>query len=184
MVTRRQSGQYKHPLAPQSGFTLVELLIVVVVIAILAAITIVAYNGMVARANDARRMQDVSEIRKTLSLYKVDHGDFPPAAPNPGYYTWEISTDPGFLGSVGVYDNNAVFKDPVNANLSAYFYHDFPAGSYGCPAALGSFYVLWLQGMQSQTGAATMITNGCDSQTLFIASTLASPSNYIYFGFN
>ena len=35
------------------GFTIVELLIVVVVIAILAAITIVAYNGVIAKTNDA-----------------------------------------------------------------------------------------------------------------------------------
>jgi len=37
----------------QSGFTIVELLIVVVVIAILAAITIVAYNGIQNRAKSS-----------------------------------------------------------------------------------------------------------------------------------
>ena len=35
------------------GFTIVELLIVVVVIAILAAITIISYAGITARANES-----------------------------------------------------------------------------------------------------------------------------------
>lgn len=38
-----------------SGFTIVELLIVIVVIGILAAITIVAYNGVQQRARDMTR---------------------------------------------------------------------------------------------------------------------------------
>ncbi len=37
----------------QKGFTIVELLIVVVVIAILASLTILSYNGIVSRASDS-----------------------------------------------------------------------------------------------------------------------------------
>ena len=44
------------------GFTLVELLIVVVIIAILAAITIVVYNGIQQRARDSRRAEDMHTI--------------------------------------------------------------------------------------------------------------------------
>lgn len=61
-------------LKTKSGFTLVELLIVIVIIAILAAITIVAYNGIQTRARDSKRKQDVAEIAKLLQLYDVDHG--------------------------------------------------------------------------------------------------------------
>ena len=39
----------------RTGFTIVELLIVIVIIAILAAITIVAYNGLQQRARDSQR---------------------------------------------------------------------------------------------------------------------------------
>ena len=42
----------------QTGFTIVELLIVIVVIGILAAITIVAFNGVQQRARDAQRRQN------------------------------------------------------------------------------------------------------------------------------
>lgn len=59
-----------------NGFTIVELLIVIVVIAILAAISIVAYNGIQQRARDTQRKSDLSAIAKALSLYKIDKGDF------------------------------------------------------------------------------------------------------------
>lgn len=43
----------------KNGFTIVELLIVIVVIGILAAITLVAYNGIQARANDTAIKSDL-----------------------------------------------------------------------------------------------------------------------------
>lgn len=60
-----------------SGFTIVELLIVVVVIAILAAITIVAFNGVQQRARDSRRSSDVANIKKLLEMYKTDNSTYP-----------------------------------------------------------------------------------------------------------
>jgi len=56
---------------PQSGFTIVELLIVIVVIGILAAITIVAFNGVQQKAKIAVIQSDLSQASKTLSSYKV-----------------------------------------------------------------------------------------------------------------
>lgn len=60
------------------GFTIVELLIVIVVIGILAAITIVAYNGIQTRGRDAARNSDVKNIRTAIELYKADNGVYPP----------------------------------------------------------------------------------------------------------
>lgn len=59
-----------------TGFTIVELLIVIVVIAILATISIVAYTGIQARARDNIRKSDLAEIKKALLLYNVDKGDW------------------------------------------------------------------------------------------------------------
>ena len=53
------------------GFTIVELLIVVVVIAILAAITLVAYNNIVNRANEASLKADLNSAAKALATDKT-----------------------------------------------------------------------------------------------------------------
>ena len=56
------------------GFTIVELLIVAVVIAILAAITIVAYNGITSQARESARKADIATWKKQSEIYKIDKG--------------------------------------------------------------------------------------------------------------
>lgn len=65
------------PKQSQKGFTIVELLIVIVVIAILAAITIVAFNGINDRAIATSLQSDLNNATKTLKLYQVDYGSYP-----------------------------------------------------------------------------------------------------------
>jgi len=69
----------KHNLNKQilNGFTIVELLIVIVIIGILAAITIVSYRGITAKANESTIKADLANAKKQLELYKVDHGFYP-----------------------------------------------------------------------------------------------------------
>ena len=59
----------------KKGFTIVELLIVVVVIAILAAITIVAYNGIQNRAKSAAAQSAASQSLKKINTFAVTNGD-------------------------------------------------------------------------------------------------------------
>ena len=59
-------------LRKQPGFTIVELLIVIVVIAILAAISLVAYTGVQQRARDSQRLSDIKQISKALQLWSAD----------------------------------------------------------------------------------------------------------------
>ncbi len=61
----------------QSGFTIVELLIVIVIIGILATLTIVAYNGIQGRAIAATLQSDLDSASKQLKLYQVDHSAYP-----------------------------------------------------------------------------------------------------------
>lgn len=61
----------------RAGFTIVELLIVIVVIAILATITIVAYNGIQNRARISAVSSALSQANKKLATYAVDGNGYP-----------------------------------------------------------------------------------------------------------
>lgn len=66
----------------QAGFTIVELLIVIVVIGILAAITIVAYSGIQSRARDMTRQSDIKNVQKLVEMYYAENGSYPKTADN------------------------------------------------------------------------------------------------------
>ena len=61
----------------QKGFTIVELLIVIVVIAILAAISLVAFTGVQQRGRDSGRASDTSNIAKALTASTSEGADWP-----------------------------------------------------------------------------------------------------------
>lgn len=68
----------------RSGFTIVELLIVIVVIAILATISIVAYNGIQQRAATTVILSEVKQWRNLFEVYKAANGSYPaPATGDP-----------------------------------------------------------------------------------------------------
>ena len=64
----------------QHGFTIVELLVVVVVIAILASITIVSYASMQNRGYDTKTDAAVSALKKAIELYRAENGKYPSIA--------------------------------------------------------------------------------------------------------
>lgn len=64
---------YKH-----SGFTIVELLIVIVVIGILAAITIVAYNGIQDRAKTVATSSALDQASQKIALWQIDNAGLYP----------------------------------------------------------------------------------------------------------
>lgn len=59
------------------GFTIVELLVVIVVIGILAAITIVSYTGITHKADEATLKSDLTNNAKKLGMYYTQYGEYP-----------------------------------------------------------------------------------------------------------
>jgi len=64
-------------LRTQRGFTIVELLVVIVVIGILAAVTIVSYQGVQKKAYNAQIISGVSQYLKIIESYKAINGAYP-----------------------------------------------------------------------------------------------------------
>ena len=144
----------------KSGFTIVELLIVIVVIAILAAITIVAYNGIQARARDNIRYADAKAIMKALELYKADNGNYPStsittAASIPSGstgcsangYSFSWGTDGNWMKSL--VDGGYLKKVPVPPDNGCAHYYKYLKGtktSYGCTTRTTDWYMLEIVG--------------------------------------
>lgn len=63
-----------------SGFTIIELIVVIVIIGVLASITLVAYRGITSRANDAQTFAAAEQWAKAIQIYKARNGTFPTTA--------------------------------------------------------------------------------------------------------
>lgn len=61
----------------KSGFTLVELLIVMAIMAILITVISGSFRNIQLKSRDARRKNDLSSISKALNMYYTDVGNFP-----------------------------------------------------------------------------------------------------------
>ncbi|MCF9034247.1 type IV pilin protein [Acinetobacter nectaris] len=65
----------------KNGFTLLELMIVVVIVAILAAVAIPSYQGYVRRTNESRAMQEMQQVAIWLERYKARNFSYKGASP-------------------------------------------------------------------------------------------------------
>ncbi len=91
----------------RKGFTLVELLVVMAVIALLSGLSIFVVDGARRSARDARRRSDLEAIRSALELYRADCNQYPPpplgtsitgtgsCVPASQPYMTAVPTDPG-----------------------------------------------------------------------------------------
>ena len=61
----------------QKGFTIVELLVVIVVIGILAAITVVSYTGISQKANTTKALSNAQSVQNVAEIYFAQNQGYP-----------------------------------------------------------------------------------------------------------
>lgn len=102
------------------GFTLIELMIVVAIIAILAAIAVPAYQDYVARSQVAEGFALASGAKEAIAIYYSDHGVFPADNGLAGMSA-PASISGKYVSSVTVDNTGAIavlFSSTANAKIS------------------------------------------------------------------
>lgn len=110
----------------QSGFTIVELLIVIVVIGILAALVVTTFSGVQKKARDSERQTDINAIHGQVEAYYAQNGKYP---------TLANLNDPAFVSGTLKGLDPAALKDPkgsastlsATAGANTYAYVVLPA---------------------------------------------------------
>ena len=111
------------------GFTLIEILIAVAIIAILTAIGIVSYNSVNKRARDAKRLGDMEQLRSSLEMYRSDFGYYP--AVNPG--SFDVASN---LSTILTVDNTYLPTIPTDPQSPHLYYYE----STGQDPITGKYY--------------------------------------------
>jgi len=160
----------------KSGFTIVELLIVIVVIGILAAIVIVAYNGIQSRARDSQRAQDISTLNKALEIYRTTNSVYPTATPGVSEGGWESTyTDPSNF--MEYLDISKKPTDPTNNSTYRYRYYKYAAGYAGCDSAKGG-YAVFVAYFENASSKPTGKSLNCSSYVLTDGGTMYVMAKY------
>lgn len=109
------------------GFTIVELLIVIVVIGILAALVIVTYNGIQQKARDTERKTDIVALASHLEAYNATAGKYPTLA-NVNDTTFRTANMKGLPGDALQDPKGAAQTLAAAVAANIYAYATSPAG--------------------------------------------------------
>lgn len=99
----------------KKGFTLMEILISIAIIAVLTALGIVSYVSINKNARDARRRGDIEQIRSALELYRSDYGTYPAVGGSAWIDADSLNTGNPATGLVNTY-LPAIPSDPQSTN--------------------------------------------------------------------
>ena len=129
------------PRRSESGFTLVELLIVVIILGILAAVVIPQFNTAAAESKEAALASNLATIRQAIELYKVQHNDTFPGAT----IVTQLTTSTDATGAAGTkygpYIRNQFPADPISSDANvktAATMPGAPSGTEGWVYATGN----------------------------------------------
>lgn len=108
-------------LRQERGFTIVELLIVVVVIGILAAISVVSYTGITQQANTAKARSNAASVQRVAEVHFATNGSYPT--------TVEAFTDSGLEATLPSGINLVDALDSDQKRLNGVVYETNAAGT-------------------------------------------------------
>ena len=113
------------------GFTLVELLVALAIIAILSTIMLGGFRSSQRRAMDAEKKSDLKELAKALELVYADYKQYPAASGDGKIFSCPFSTNPGAsnICSWGEKD------DPMRDAKGTIYFREIPQDPSG-----GSYY--------------------------------------------
>lgn len=97
------------------GLTLIELMVVISIIGILAAVGMGSYQSSLKSARDGKRKVDIKQIRSALEMYYADYGTYPPSPCGydcNGYYYSTGGND--WIPGLAQYVGGRLPVDPVN----------------------------------------------------------------------
>src|SRR5690242_14736958 len=97
----------------KTGFTLVEILIVVIILGILAAIVIPQFTNASTEARESNVRSQLQTLRSQIELYKLQHKDVPPALVTSTWTCFTSYTD--IDGDVGAKDATHIYGPYMNS---------------------------------------------------------------------
>lgn len=98
----------------KSGFTLVEILIVVVILGILAAIVIPQFTEASTEAKTSSLCTDLQTMRSQIELYKIQHNDQLPGVAGGATFVQAMTGQTDVAGAVGTDYGPYLQKIPTN----------------------------------------------------------------------